>query len=388
MDVLCQVFWAAALIWAALLIYNLICLKLAPKLSAGSVAPSAPDRAAKVSILVPARNEAGRILERSIRSMLAQDWPDFEVVAVDDCSTDNTLEILRSIRDDKLVVVRGEPLPPGWVGKPWALEQARKRARGEWLLATDADVVFHPSALRLAMALAQSRGCAAVTLVPSFRSESFWVRLVMPVLGWAIALFYPFWLVNNPRSRVAMGVGGFFLIRRDALDRVGGYASIRGEVVDDLRMAQLLKRAGFRLYLAGAYDLLETPMYSSLGEIFEGMAKNSFAGVGSSLTLAALSAAANLAATTLPLIFAIASPLFGQYRLASSALAAYLSMVISFVPVYVEARVSPLYAPLSFLANILLVVILLVSTWRMVTGRGVTWKSRRLGAWLDASQAE
>jgi chlorobactene glucosyltransferase len=371
-----------ALMWAALLIYNLICLKLAPRLSAKSAMASGSGCGAKVSILVPARNEAGRCLERAIRSMLAQDWPDFEVVAVDDCSTDKTLEMLQGIsrQDDKLIVVRGRPLPPGWLGKPWALNQAYMRARGQWLLATDADIIFHPSALRLAMALAQNRNCDAVTLVPGFRSESFWARLVMPVLGWAITLFYPFWLVNNRHSRVALGVGGFFLIRRDALDKVGGYESIRGEVIDDLRMAQLLKRAGFKLYLAGAYDLLETPMYSSLAEIFEGMGKNSFAGVGSSLPLAILSALANLTATTLPLIFAIASPLLGEYRLALSALAAYLSMTISFVPVYVEARVNPFYAPLSFLANIMLVLILMVSTWRVVTGRGVMWKSRRLYA--------
>jgi hypothetical protein len=230
------------------------------------------------------------------------------------------------------------------------------------------------------MGLAQSRGCAAVTLVPGFCSESFWARLVMPVIGWAISLFYPFWLVNNQRSRVALGVGGFFLARRGALDQVGGYEAIRGEVVDDLRMAQLIKRAGFRLYLASAYDLLQTPMYSSLAEIFEGMGKNSFAGVGSSLPLAILSALANLMATTAPAVFAIALPLLGESKLALSALLAYFSMAISFVPVYVEARVSPLYAPLSFLANVILVLILVISTWRVVTGRGVTWKSRRLYA--------
>jgi chlorobactene glucosyltransferase len=383
---LSHIFWVVALVWAALLIYNLICLKATPKLSAKSIL--GPVQRAKVSILVPARNEASRLLEQAIRSMLAQDWPDLEVIAVDDCSTDNTLNILEAIsgRDDRLIVVRGRVLPPGWVGKPWALNQASKQARGEWLLATDADVVFHPSALRLAMALAQNRNCAAVTLVPGFCSNSFWAKLIMPVLGWAITLLYPFWLVNNPRSRVALGVGGFFLMRRDALDKVGGYEAIRSEVIDDLKMAQLLKRAGFRLYLAAAYDLLRTPMYSSLAEIFEGMGKNSFSGIGSSLPLALLSSMANLATTTLPLIFAITSLLFADYRLAGSALAAYASMVIAFVPVYIQARISPLYAPLSFLANVILVLILMVSAWRVVTGRGVIWKSRRLYVSLGASR--
>jgi chlorobactene glucosyltransferase len=285
-------------------------------------------------------------------------------------------------------VVQGEPLPSGWIGKPWALEQARHASRGEWILATDADMIFDPSALRLAMNLALNEGYDAVTLAPNITSDSFWGRLVMPIAGWLIMFLYPVWRVNDPRSDVALGIGGFLLVRRAAHERVGGYEAIRADVTDDLNTARLLKRAGFRLHLAAAPELISTPMYSNLRELFEGFGKNAFAGSGGSALRAIAGAVGLVSFTSAPLLIALtatviyftgheAGPLLS---VALAGFAAYLALAASFVPLYVETKLPPGYAFLSFLGHGLMALILLSSTWRMLTGRGVVWKSRNLYA--------
>ncbi|MGH9901792.1 MAG: glycosyltransferase family 2 protein, partial [Pyrinomonadaceae bacterium] len=183
-----------------------------------------------VSVLVPARNEEHRVLEPAIHSMLAQDYGRFEVVAVNDRSTDATGPILRSLalRDGRLRVIDGVEPPAGWLGKPHALQQALDAARGEWVLATDADVLFERRALRTAVAHALRGRYDAVTLLPHVDCLSFWERIFMPVFGWFMLLKMPLERVNDPRRREALGVGGFFLMRRGVLEGIGGYHAVRG----------------------------------------------------------------------------------------------------------------------------------------------------------------
>jgi chlorobactene glucosyltransferase len=391
-------FWIISIIWLAALAYNVYSIRTGPRLprnvpagksprAADRTSPTEDSAAPLVSILVPARNEAARVLDQSVRSMLAQDYPNFEVIAVDDRSTDNTLTLLEGIAGDdpRLKVVRGRPLPAGWVGKPWALEQARRESRGQWVLATDADIIFHPTVLSQAMTLAEAEAYDALTLAPGVSTDSFWARLVMPVAGWMIMLVYPAWRVNDPHSETALGVGGFFLMRRAAHDQIGGYEAIRADVTDDLNTARLLKRAGFRLHLAAAPTLLRTPMYASLKELFEGFGKNAFVGSGSSVPRAILSGMLDLALTVAPPVTAAATftiALAGGSRnlthLAVAGLAAYLSLVAAFAPVYKETRTPISFALLGFLAHGVMVAILFYSTWRVMTGRGVVWKSRSL----------
>jgi chlorobactene glucosyltransferase len=391
-------FWTISIFWLGALLYNVISITRAPRLPRNESTPvsaratsdnpsSGIGSAPLVSILVPARNEAARVLAQSVCSMLAQDYASFEVIAVDDRSTDKTLELLEDMArsDSRLKVIRGSALPAGWIGKPWALEQAKRASRGEWLLATDADVIFHPAVLSEAMKMAEAESYDALTLAPDVSTNSFWAKLVMPVAGWMIMMVYPVWRVNNPRSEVALGVGGFFLMRRGAHDRVGGYEAIRADVTDDLNTARLLKRAGFRLHLAAAPTLLRTPMYANLKELFEGFGKNAFVGSGSSVARAALSGTIDLVFTVAPLVTALIAFAIIVIKgpgdllpLALAASAAYVSLVAAFAPVYKETRTPIRYTLLAFLAHAVMVMILFHSTWRMMTGRGVVWKSRSL----------
>ncbi len=370
--------------WGALLLYNVLKLRRIPRLEKKEAALF-PSDAPLVSILVPARNEASRILERAVRSMAAQDYPNVEVVVVDDRSTDGTFEILAKLvkSDARIRAIRGSTLPAGWAGKPWALEQAKRAAKGSWILATDADIEYAPEAVRAAMSIAFRGRYDAVTLVPAVGAGSFWTRAVMPVAAWMISIVLPIDKTNDPRSSIALGCGGFFLMRREAHDAVGGYDAIRDEVVDDVATARALKSAGRKLRIEGGQELLHTQMYATLGELWHGFSKNAFAGAENSLAIVARNGVTNILATGLPTLAAavgfvlwLAFDVPGASLVALSGLGAYLAMVAAFVPVYGALGERGEYALLSGVANLIMVAILLNSAYRAVAGLGVVWRGQ------------
>lgn len=340
-----------------------------------------------VSVLVPARNEEGRVLQPCVRSILAQDYERFEVVAVNDRSTDATGPILHAIAraDDRLKVIEGDEPPAGWFGKPHAMQQALSHARGEWVLATDADMIFHPAAVRTALLHARGGGYDAVTFIPRIDAPSFWGRVFMPTFAWFMSVGLPVERVNDPRSSKAVGVGGFFLIRREALRRVGEYGAVRAEVAEDMRMAELLKQSGARLRIDYAPDLVSTQMYSGLSEIWEGFTKNFFAGVKFSLLQTAASILIVLAFMVTPPLTALASAVAlasgagpEWLRLLAPSLAAWVLQVLTFAVVNRSFRVPAAYALTVPLGHALFAAILVNSAFRIATGRGVAWKGRKL----------
>ncbi len=231
-----------------------------------------------LSIVVPARDEE-RQIEACVRSLLAQEYPNFEVIVVDDCSQDGTRAILDRIalEDERLIVVGGEPLPQGWVGKPWALEQGMRAARGTWLLSTDADTEHEPLAAGSALVYAVKHRLDALSLLTDQSMVGTAERLILPSILWIIA-FAVGGLddVNDPlKPDAALFNGQFVLMARDAYEAIGGYAALRGEVAEDLELARLLKADGrFSIALAGAQGLVRTRMYRSFREIWNGFVKN------------------------------------------------------------------------------------------------------------------
>lgn len=371
--------------WLALFVFNVWKIREAPRLSPNA-AFGFPSDAPLVSILVPARNEASRILEQAVTSMAAQDYPGIEVVVVDDRSTDATWDVLVRIAgtDPKVRAVRGAALPPGWAGKVWALEQAKRAARGTWICATDADIVFAPEAVRAAMSVAFRGRFDAVSLLPDIGAGSFWTRVVMPIAAWMVAIVHPIDKTNDPESSVALGCGGFFLMRRDAHDAVGGYEQIRGEVIDDVATARAFKSAGRRFRIEAGQRLLYTPMYETLGEVWHGFTKNAFPGFGSSVPAVVRSVAANLSATVLPMVLAVGATALwlGAGRadalpVAIGAGAAYVAMVIAFLPVYSVLGGRWYLAPLAGFGNLVMMAILVNSAWRAVSGKGVVWRGQK-----------
>jgi chlorobactene glucosyltransferase len=251
-----------------------------------------------VSIVLPARDEA-RNIRACVESLLAQDYPAFELIVVDDASSDATPRVLEEIarthaRAGRMRVVRLDSLPPGWAGKPHALDAGATRARGEWLLFTDADTRHEPAALRTAVSQARAGGADLFSLLTAQELPDFWGRVIMPIAFMGITALYPERAVNDPRSEVAIANGQYLLIRRAVYEVIGGYANpeLRGTVVDDRDLARQVKRRGYRLVVADGRALVRTQMYHGLREHWRGWSKNAYAGnPGGPLLFAFLTAA-------------------------------------------------------------------------------------------------
>lgn len=242
----------------------------------------------RISICVPARNEE-RGIRACLQSLLDQDYPDFEVIAVDDHSSDRTGEIMSTLakENSRLTVLRGKDLPEGWLGKPFALHQAFNIAQGDYLLFTDADPVFQGYALNTAIAAMRDRELDMLTLMPQAEFGSFWERAVQPVIFGFIASLTRFKNVNDPDNKSAMGFGVFLMFRRDAYEKIGGHEAGKADVLEDVLIAKRAKRAGLKLLVADAKKLFSIRMYFGLKEIWIGWRKNMFLAMKRSVLRAA-----------------------------------------------------------------------------------------------------
>lgn len=244
----------------------------------------------RVSVVIPARDEE-RMIERTVRAMLAQTYRDLEVIVVDDRSVDATGEILRRIaaEDARLVVVSGAEPPPGWLGKPWALHQGSRRATGELLLFVDADVIYEPEAVAAAVAFLEASGAVMISLLPTIEMVGFWENVAMPMLGIFVFTFLPSWASNRMRFPIlAVGGGPGNLIVRADYEATGGHEALRDAVVDDVALARLVRRSGKRTAAGRADDLVSVRMYHGGREILNGFTKNMFAVAGRSYPVAFL----------------------------------------------------------------------------------------------------
>ena len=233
----------------------------------------------KVSLLVPARDEEENIAG-CIRSLLAQDYPDFEVLALDDGSGDRTRSILEQIAatETKLKVLAGSPPPEGGLGKNWACAQLAEQARGELLFFTDADTLHQPHMLRLSVATLLGEGADLLTGFPRQELRSWGERLLVPFFSWAIYCFTPLGLAYRLRLPIlSNAVGQMMLFRAEAYRAIGGHARAGSSIIDDLVLAQRIKAAGRRWRVMQVTDLITCRMYRGSRAALDGFAKNLFA---------------------------------------------------------------------------------------------------------------
>ena len=233
-----------------------------------------------VSVIIPARNEATTI-ETVVASVLATTYAPFELIVVDDRSSDETARVVARLAaaDPRVTLVRGSELESGWFGKPWACVQGYRAARGELLCFTDADTRHEPALLGHAVGAAERHGAALVTVSPFQRTVSFWERVIMPQI-WALLGFryHPAVVNRATRPRDVIANGQFILVRRAAYEAIGTHAAVRHEVAEDLALAQAFVRGGHRIWFGFAESLMETRMYTGLGDIVEGWSKNIYLG--------------------------------------------------------------------------------------------------------------
>jgi len=235
-------------------------------------------RSGLVSVIIPARNEASTIAT-VVHSILGTTYQPVELLVVDDRSTDDTVAIVSRIRDPRLRLIRGEELPDGWYGKPWACYQGYRAAAGELLLFTDADTLHSGSLLGHAVGALIRERAGLLTIAPLQRCVTFWERVVMPQIWFLLALRYQPAAVNRARrERDVIANGQFILTTRDAYEAAGTHFGVRQEVAEDLALAQTYLRHGRKLYFAYAERLMETRMYQNLRQLIEGWSKNIYLG--------------------------------------------------------------------------------------------------------------
>lgn len=352
---------------------------------------SLPDRATvsedettgspQVSILVAARNEESS-LEDTLRSLLLLRYPDYEIIVVNDRSTDSTggiadrlsREATRSTPGVLLTVHHVKELPEGWLGKNHALYQGYLRAKGELLLFTDADVIFTPDALGAAVAAMREEKADHVTCAPRMLTGGFWLGAFVRFFLFSLNLFLEPWRANNDRSPRSMGVGAFNLISRSAYERIGTHRALAYRPDDDLKLGRMVKACGMRQRLLAGGNHLQVEWYPSLLEAVRGLEKNMFSGFRYKLWMAAGAAVGQVVAFVFPLMgFALTFPHASSWLY----LAAYVLTGVLYVttvrslsghgPLLLEALALP--------ATALLLVYVLVRSVALTYWRGgVYWR--------------
>jgi len=342
----------------------------------------APASGPRVSVLVPARDEELNIAE-CVSSLLAQDYGNFEVVVLDDHSSDGTWgelqRLMASSRGGRLRIVKGEPLPEGWHGKAWACQQLAGQASGDLLLFTDADTRHRPDALRRAVAAMGSSRSDMLSLTPAQELGSFGEGLVVPLVYHILFSYLPIGQVRASRSPAfCYAIGQFILFRREAYLKIGGHRSVCRNIVEDVWLCKKVKRAGGSVAAFNGTDAVSCRMYRGFRDVWSGFSKNLFAGLGNSaLGLFALMGMVVLL-YLVPWGFIVAALLRGELSLAGFwipvaqvVLAVFSRMIIS-----VKFR-QPLWPGLLHaLSQVVLILIALNSFRQTAIGGGPVWKGR------------
>lgn len=268
---------------AILIIHLMIALELSfaarHLINLQQITPVTPRQLPSLSIIVAARNEEKQI-KAALTSLLRIEYPDIEVIVVNDRSNDGTGDILARLVDKHphLKVLTIDLLPDGWLGKNHALWQGSRIATGELLLFTDADIVMAPQTLQQAVSLLQQQRIDHLAVSPTLRMPGLLLNLLASCFGFFFGLYTRPWRVADPRNRHHIGVGAFNLVRADVYQQIDGHRRIRLRPDDDLKLGKIIKDAGYRQQFAYGHDLIEVQWYSSVREMVVGLEKNLFAG--------------------------------------------------------------------------------------------------------------
>ncbi len=333
--------------------------------------PASDGDCPRISILFAARDEEEK-LAAALATLMEIDYPNLEIVAVDDRSKDATGRILDEFAaaHPRLRVVHITQLPSGWLGKPHALQKAYEASAGDWLLFTDADVRFKPDVLRRAIALAKARNLDHLTLIGDVEMVGFWETVLMTFFGMAFHIATDPYRVSNPNSRAYIGVGAFQLLKRAAYEASGAHRRLAMEVVDDMKLGKIVKQAGFRSGAGIAQDFVVVRWHAGLGNLIRGVTKNFFASAGYNLGLVAAQVVGLMMMNVLPFVGVIFA--HGWIRM-FCAIAALIAVGFQ-AGVAIVMRVSPLYALTHPLGGLLFCYMLLRSTVVTLWRGGIIWR--------------
>lgn len=335
----------------------------------------------RVSVLVPARNEAHNI-EACVSSLLAQDYPDFEVLVLDDHSTDETPNVLEKLsrNGSRLRVLDGAPLPEGWLGKHWACHQLYEAASGDLLLFTDADTRHAPDMLRASVSALIAERADLVTAFPREEVVTLGEKLLVPFLGFGISTFIPIRLVQKLRwAALAVTIGQFMLFRREAYERAGGFEAVRAEIVDDICLGRNVIMGGGEWRLMNGTRHVSCRMYRGFWEAVNGLGKSIFA-VFDYRILPYFLGWTVIGITFLEPATALVSRWLGRPLTPLSPEAASLAVALSLILWTIAYRrfKSPAYMVLFYPLTMLLFLLVALRSFVQTASGTATWKDRVL----------
>ncbi len=339
-----------------------------------------PQPAPFISVLIPARDEE-RNIEACLESLQKQGYPNFEILVLDDNSSDNTANIAERIaaQDNRIQLIRGEPLPEGWAGKPFACHQLAEKARGSWLLFTDADTTHAPHMLRSVLALALKLRSSLLSGFPRQLATSLPQKVAIPVLYFVILSWLPlWWLQRSKEPKPSLAIGQFLLFPSEEYWRIGGHMAVKSRILEDVWLGIEVNRHGGRHVAVDLSTVVSCHMYQSLGAMWEGFLKWIY-------SVAALSPVALVGLLVAGYVFFLA-PFYWLWNdlFVVAAPTGWRAIVIFQVVTilvmrwlvdnrFKEPLVSTLLHPLGFS---FLFLASLHAGARRVTGAGVRWKKR------------
>ena len=339
--------------------------------------PQAEDRFPRLSIIVPACNEEGTVAE-CLGRLLHQDYANFEIIAVDDRSTDQTGALMEEVAaeagerrsHDTLRVLHVQDLPPGWMGKVFAMWTASQQASGDWLLFTDADILFEPSCVRRALAYAEHVNADHLVVFPRVNMGSVGERMMIGFFQMLFLFGHRPWKVADPNTKDYIGVGAFNLIRRSVYDTIGTYRAVRMEVLDDMKLGKLVKDHRFCQRAAYGYDLLSLRWAESAMGVVQNLTKNLFAVLQFKLLKSLGACFALLFLNLFPFVGIWPAPGWSKLGFA----VALASMLILYFSRWERESISPLYFFLHPLSTLLFLYGLLRSMFLTLWQGGVVWR--------------
>jgi hopene-associated glycosyltransferase HpnB len=334
----------------------------------------APPDPSQLTVLIPARNEARQL--GATLSALRNHLELVTVVVVDDQSTDGTAEAARGAGMSDLRVINGQPVPDGWTGKLWALEQGLAEINTPLVLLLDADIEISAGIVPRLIEEKRRLEVNLLSLMATLRWHGFWEKLLLPGFVYFFKLLYPFRLANSSGRLVAAAAGGCVLADTDTLRSIGGFSSIRAELIDDCALARRVKDSGGRTWLGLSRSVTSHRRYNGLSGIWQMVARTAYTQLRYSPLLLALCFLAMVAAFWLPVAGLFAPVVAARWM----ALAAIITMVLAYLPMLRFYRLSPLWALLLPLTGTLYLAMTLDSARRYSLGQRSSWRGREYGS--------
>ena len=337
----------------------------------------APTDLTAVTVLIPARDEAD-VIGRTVSALAAQ-GRGLAAIVVDDQSSDGTAELAVSAAAHyglALRVVRGEPLPPGWAGKLWALEQGQTLADRPFVLLLDADIELAAGFVPTLLREAQRRDASLVSIMAELHCTTLWERLLTPAFVFFFKLLYPFAWSNDPRRRTAAAAGGCMLVRVDALRAIGGFAAIRGALIDDCTLAAALKRAASPIWIGVSRSVRSLRVYPALGDFWAMVSRSAFTQLNYSTALLLLTSVLLVVVLVAPVAAVVVALSGGGATPALVGAAAWLAMSVAYSPVVHFYRLRPPWALTLPLAAALFLAMTWTSAFGYWRGSHASWKNR------------